>query len=89
MMVAPRVPQTTSLQKAVAASTKAAGDGAVRAVSATCPKNDSTLKQMSPVWPGGTPRMNVQGSASSGPPPYSSASGWAARKASRRSPAPG
>ena len=26
---------------------QAAGDGAVRAVSATCPKNDSTLKQMS------------------------------------------
>ena len=49
MTVAPRVPQTTSLQKAVAASTKAAGDGAVRAVSATCPKNDSTLKQMSAV----------------------------------------
>ena len=67
MMVAPSVPQTTSLQKAVAASTKAAGDGAVRAVSATCPKKDSTLKQMSSVCPGGTPRMKVQGSASSGP----------------------
>ena len=52
---APRVPQTTSLQKSVAASTKAAAEGAVRAVSATCPKNDSTLKQMSPVCPGGRP----------------------------------
>ena len=89
MMVAPSVPQTTSLQNAVAASTKAAGEGAVRAVSATSPQNDSTLKQMSPVCPGGTPRMNVQGSASSGPRPYSSASGWAATKASRRSAAPG
>ena len=89
MMVAPSVPHTTSLQKAVAASTKAAGDGAVSAVSATCPKNDSTLKQMSPVCPGGTPRMNVHGNASPGPLPYSSASGWAATKASRRRRRPG
>src|ERR1700722_6366523 len=74
-MVQPSVPHTTSLQKATAASTKAAGSGAVRAVSASSPKNDSTLKQMSSVWPGGTSRMNVQGSASAGPRPGSLAPG--------------
>ena len=75
MRVAPRVPHTTSLQNAVAASTKAAADGAVSAVSATSPKNDSTLKQMSSVRPGGTPGMKVHGSVSAGPVPNSSASG--------------
>ena len=89
MTVAPSVPQTTSLQKAVAASTKDATEGAVRAVSASSPQKDSTLKQMSSARPGGTPRMNVHGRASSGPLPSSSASGWSATKASRRSPAPG
>ena len=83
------MPQRTSLQNAVAASTKAASSDAGKAVSATCPKNDSTLKQMSSVRPGGTLAMKVQGSASGGPAPSSSASGWAATKASRRTAAPG
>ncbi len=37
MMVAPSVPHSTSLQNAVAASTKAATEGAGSAVSATSP----------------------------------------------------
>jgi len=88
-MVADNEPHKVSLQKSVAAPMKAAGEGAVSAVSATSPKNDSTLKQMSSVCPGGTPGMKVQGSASSGPLPYDSASGWALVNASRRVRAPG
>ena len=63
------MPQSTSLANSVAASTKAAADGAVSAVSATSPKNDSTLKQMSSIRPGGTPGITVHGSASGGPEP--------------------
>ena len=89
MIVAPSVPHTTSLQKAVAASRNPAASGAGRAVSATSPKKDSTLKAMSSVRPGGTSPMKVQGSASAGPLPSDSASGCAATKASRRAAAPG
>ena len=52
-MVAPSVPHTTSLQNSWRRRRSAATEGAVSAVSATSPQNDSTLKQMSSVRPGG------------------------------------